>query len=68
MTAPTPNPLHPSPALLAKLGSAIVHADEVFGPAPNLADVAAFNAARHDPDVQEWIKAMTALAMLPVKR
>lgn len=62
------NPLQPSPQLLCKLGSAIVHADEMSGPHGHEFDKVAFQQVLNDPEVKAWIEAMTKMAMLPVKR
>lgn len=62
------NPLTPSPALLCKLGSLIVHADEAHGLDGHMFDWTAFNALLVDPEVREWIEHMEMLAMVPVKR
>ncbi len=63
-----PDPLKPSVALLVKLGSIIVHADEYLSPSGHQYDKAAFDHVLQDCDVQEWIKQMTDMAFLPVKR
>lgn len=62
------NALTPSPALLCKLGSIIVHADEMTSPDGHEFDRAAFSALLADPEVREWIEHMETLAMVPVKR
>lgn len=62
------NPLQPSPKLLCKLGSVVVHADEMTGPGAHEFDRVAFQAALNDPEVQEWLAAMTKMAMVPLKR
>lgn len=64
----TANPLTPSPALLCKLGSLIVHADEGRSMLGHAYDWTAFDSLLADANVQEWIHAMQRLAMLPVKR
>lgn len=62
------NPMSPSPALLAKLGSAIVHASEAIDEGGHQFDVAAFHSVMNDADVREWLAQMNAMAMLPVRR
>ena len=62
------DPLKPNPALLAKLGSAIVHIDEMLSPEGHQFDEIAMAAVLGDAEVREWLKEMNALAMLPVKR
>lgn len=60
--------LKPSPGLLCKLASVIVHADEMTSPHGHEFDKVAFNSALNDPEVKEWIDTMTKMAMAPVKR
>ena len=62
------DPLTPSVALLCKLGSLIVHADEGSGKNAHPSDVETFLGLLHDPEVVAWLDAMRALALLPVKR
>ncbi len=62
------DPLKPSPTLLMKLGSAVVHADEMAGPDGHVHDADALHSALLDPELQAWISEMTALALLPVRR
>lgn len=62
------DPFKPSPALLAKLGSAIVHAEEFLSPGRHALDRTAFVALLGDPEVKEWLAQMHALAMVPEKR
>jgi len=57
---------HPSLALLAKLGSIAVHAEEFLSPKGHEFDVAALNNLLRDPEVVEWMSAMGPL--LPRKR
>lgn len=56
----------PSLSLLAKLGSIIVHTDELLSPTGHGYDKIALQQLIKDPEVQQWIKDMGAL--LPVKR
>ena len=67
-SSPSSDPLAPSAGLLCKLGSLIVHADEGSSKNAHQADVDAFLALLVDPEVQEWLAAMRALSLLPVKR
>lgn len=62
------NPLLPSPALLCKLASIAVHADEMLSPKGREFDRAALLSALSDSEVMEWLSKMTAMAMAPVKR
>lgn len=59
---------NPSPGLLSKLGSIIVHAEELLSPKGHEFDALALKTALADPEVKEWLKGMNDLAMLPVKR
>ena len=60
--------MKPTPGLLAKLGSLVVHADEGLSEGGSNFDLMAFRSLLDEPDVKEWIKEMNALALLPVKR
>lgn len=62
------DPLKPNAALLCKLGSLIVHADEALSPNGHHYDQTVFLDGLHDPQVLEWISQMDAMAMLPKKR
>lgn len=64
----TGDPFKPSATLLCKLGSAVVHADEYFSDKGHEIDRASFVQLLNDPEVQDWIKVMDAMAMLPKKR
>jgi hypothetical protein len=64
----TPNPLKPSLALLAKLGSIIVHAEEMASPDGHPFDRAALLSLLADPEVRTWLKDMDAIALLPKRR
>ena len=61
------DPLKPSPALLCKLRSIIVHAEEFLSPTGHIVDREALRSA-WDSEVVEWMEQMRALAMLPIKR
>ena len=58
----------PSQSVAIKVASAIVHAHEALSHGGHEFDVTAFNGLIEDPDVQEWMKHMDSLALLPVKR
>jgi hypothetical protein len=60
--------LTPSPALLCKLGSIIVHADELTSPFGHEVDREALRSLLTDPEVTEWIAGMGAMALVPLKR
>lgn len=60
--------LRPSPALLAKLGSIIIHSEEATSPGGHSFDVEAVKVLMIDVEVQDWLRGMANLAMLPVKR
>ena len=64
--------LKPSPGLLCKIVSVLVHADEmresVNNPAAHEVDRIALNSAIDDPEVKEWVEAMTKMSMAPLKR
>jgi hypothetical protein len=62
------NPLAPSPALLCKLASVAVHADELMSPDGHQFDKAALETVLRDAEVIEWLAAMTKAGMAPVKR
>lgn len=61
------DPLQPSPALLAKLGSIAVHVEE-YSESGHSFDYQAAMSVVNDYEVQTWLKQMGALALLPVKR
>ena len=60
------NLMHPSAALLAKLGSVVVHAEEAVSAEGHAFDVEAIKALVNDREVKAWIKGMGAL--LPQQR
>lgn len=61
------DPLKPSTILLIKLGSLIVHQEELMSPSGHHFDKAALETVRNDPEVVERLRQMTILAFLPVK-
>jgi hypothetical protein len=60
--------LNPSPQLLVKLGSLIVHYEELTSPKGHPSDKAVIDSLRQSPDVEAWFEEMNRLAFLPVKR
>jgi len=63
------NPLQPSPAILCKLASIAVHADEYLLTAQSHQyDLDALIPLLTDADVLTWLAAMTEAGMAPVKR
>lgn len=58
----------PSAALLCKLGSIIVHAEEAASSDGHLFDRIALQSLMRDPEVIEWLRGMRANALLPEKR
>jgi len=62
------DPLDPGATLLCKLGSIIVHAEELLSADGHPFDRHALETLLADPDVREWRERMDAMALLPVKR
>lgn len=62
------DPLKPSASLLIKLGSVIVHQEELMSPKGHTFDKHALETVRNDPEVVAWLAQMTKMAFLPVKR
>jgi hypothetical protein len=62
------DPLIPPLGLLVKLGSIVVHVDEMLSPLGHGYDKLTVQASLQDPEVREWIAEMTRQALLPVKR
>lgn len=60
--------LQPSLALLCKLGSIVVHTDEMMSPFGHQFDKIALERLLDDPEVLNWLAEMRDLAMVPVKR
>lgn len=58
----------PSPALLCKLGSIAVHAEDFYSPDGHHFDLGALKALLNDREVKDWLREMDAMAMLPKKR
>ena len=62
------DPLNPSPALLSKLASIAVHADEYHSDDGHEFDLVALKSSLSDPEVKKWLDDMALLAMAPRKR
>jgi hypothetical protein len=60
--------LKPSAALLCKLGSIAVHAEELLSPSGHEFDRSALQTLFADAEVRAWIAAMDDAAMVPKKR
>ena len=60
------DPLKPSLALLSKLGSIIVHTEELLSPTAHSFDKVALESLLKDGEVTAWIKSMGPF--LPLKR
>lgn len=58
----------PPIALLVKLGSIVVHADEAVSDGSHQFDIAAIKSLVADREVQAWLAAMDAASFLPVRR
>ena len=62
------NPLAPSPAVLSKLGSLAIHAEEMISEDGHAFDRSAIESLLSDQELREWIRRMDELALLPKKR
>lgn len=62
------DPLKPSVALLAKLGSIAAHVEEGVSKDGHPFDTTAAMALLTDPEVREWMQAMRKLSFLPQPR
>lgn len=62
------DPLRPEIPLLAKIGSIVVHTEEMMSDAGHEVDKRALDALIQDPDVVAWLRAMRLLALIPEKR
>lgn len=60
--------LRPSLSLLCKLGSIVIHADEITSPGAHEFDRSALHTLLADPEVKEWLTQMDQMAFLPKKR
>jgi hypothetical protein len=61
------DPLKPSPTLLCKLGSILVHAEELTSPSGHIFDHEALKSA-WDEEVNQWMEQMGKSGFLPVRR
>ncbi len=66
ITVPKADPLTPSPTLLMKLGSLIIHYRELVSADGRFLDKTVIDSLEADPEVIAWIKGMGP--MLPVMR
>jgi hypothetical protein len=62
------NPLQPSASLLCKIGSIVGHIEEAMTVSGHEFDLLALKALLADTEVQRWLGAMGAMAMIPLKR
>lgn len=60
--------LKPTPKLLIKLGSIIVHQQELNSSNGHYLDKVTLDSLLEDEEVKEWMKGMDKMAFLPVKR
>lgn len=60
--------LAPPPALLIKLGSIIVHYEEMLSPGGHGLDKIALDDLLNDAEVKDWLETMDRGAFLPKKR
>ncbi len=61
-------PLKPPVTVLCKLGSIIIHAQEINSDNMHEFDIAVFNDLCEDEEVKEWLEGMDKMALLPLKR
>ncbi len=62
------DPLKPTTTLLIKLGSIVVHFEEMTLRKGHAFDKHALDSLLADPEVKEWFAAMNKMAFLPLKR
>ncbi len=60
--------LQPRAALLAKVGSILVHIDEMISDDGHHFDKAAIEALLRDTEVNDWLEAMARMSLVPLKR
>jgi hypothetical protein len=61
--------MRPSLALLAKLGSLVVHLQGAeIGECVTTADAVAIRALLADPEIEAWLAEMQKFGLVPVKR
>ena len=56
------------PTVGMKLASLVIHADEALSPGGHTQDIEVFRINLQDPEVQDYLREMAALALLPVQR
>jgi hypothetical protein len=59
---------NPTATLLVKLGSLMVHAEELLEPGAHELDAEAIRGLLADPEVRAWRQLMESAALLPLKR
>lgn len=62
------DPLKPQVTLLVKLGSLVVHVEEMLSAKGHHIDKTAIEGLLNDSEVKAWLKQMDKGAFLPVKR
>lgn len=63
------NPIqNPTATLMVKLGSIVVHVEEMLSPQGHAFDKIAIQQLLKDPEVKEWLAEMDAMALIPKKR
>ena len=60
--------LNPTPAMLVKLGSIVVHADEMLSPTGHAFDRVALTTLLADAEVRAWLAEMEVRALIPLRR
>lgn len=60
--------ISPEPVLLAKLGSIVVHCQEMLSDDGHAFDRVALTGLLDDHDVKDWLAAMDEVSLLPKKR
>ena len=58
----------PNMSILCKLGSIMVHLQEFFSPTGHTNDMDAVKSLLDDAEINEWLKEMDRLSLLPKKR
>ena len=64
----TVDTFNPPLGLLRKIGSIVVHADELTGTRGHQFDSVAIRSLLAERDVQDWLAGMEAAGLIPVKR
>jgi hypothetical protein len=65
---PKPDPFRPSSSLICKLGSILVHQQELMSPSGHPVDKGALDSLLSDPEVVAWLAEMGVQGFLPVRR